>query len=836
MTLALLLAGCPSPGGDKANGDDRDGDGLTATDCDDTDASVGEASVWFPDADGDGHGADAGAIATCERPEGYVTSHDDCDDTSADRYPGNPEACDGVDNNCNDLVDEADPGLLAGSAVQLYPDADGDGFGDDTLARLGCTPGLHDALQGGDCDDTDPAVSPAAPEACNGRDDDCDGLIDDADPDAVGTDWYVDEDGDGYGHDDTRTSSCAAPAGAVAVGGDCNDSDPAFHPGARESDCTDPNDYNCDGSTGYDDADGDGSPACEDCNDADPATSPDADEFCNGVDDDCDGSTDEADALDAAIWYADTDGDGFGDPATTATGCSAPLGHVADATDCDDGDATIFPGAPERCNEVDDDCNGIVDDPDALTTVTWYADTDGDGFGDPTVTTDSCSPPAGYAAADTDCDDTDARVNPGAEETCNGVDDDCDGAVDEADAADATTWYADADGDGFGDAGAATTACTAPAGYGADGTDCDDTDAAVNPDGTESCNGLDDDCDGVVDESSAVDALTWYVDADADGYGDPGSPIPGCSAPLGAVADATDCDDTDAAVNPTANEYCNGYDDDCDGDTDEADAVDALTWYFDADGDTWGDPAAAELACTQPTRSVENARDCDDTDPLVSPDGTETCNGADDDCNGSIDDNPTDPSAWYEDADLDGYGDSLASAVWSCDAPADHVADHSDCDDSDDAVNPGATEDCDTLDNDCDGRRDESGCACDVEEYGGHLYQYCTTLSTWSAARASCLDDGYDLVAIGSAAENTEVVSQAVSRSASYWWMGFNDASVEGTWVWSNGEATAYTAWAPGEPNDSGRKGEDCGQLYRFADTTWNDASCTTKLAFVCEE
>jgi hypothetical protein len=217
------------------------------------------------------------------------------------------------------------------------------------------------------------------------------------------------------------------------------------------------------------DLDGDGYAAELDCDDDDAHTFPGAVEYCDGDDNDCDGTADEAEAVDATTWYADSDGDGFGDAETSAVACEAPEGYTADDTDCDDSDPNIRPGADEHC-DGDYNCDGSVN----------YDDVDGDGF-----------------AACEDCDDAEPLAYPGADEYCNGADDDCDGTVDEADAMDATTWYADGDGDGYGDATTSEAACDAPAGYVVDATDCDDADASVNPGATELCNnGVDDDCDG----------------------------------------------------------------------------------------------------------------------------------------------------------------------------------------------------------------------------------------------------------------------------------------------------------------------------------------------------
>jgi hypothetical protein len=219
-----------------------------------------------------------------------------------------------------------------------------------------------------DCDDNNPDIHPGAEEICNGMDDDCDGLTDDED-DSVDpssqSDWYRDADNDGFGDESDQVSACEAPAWYVeesAMGFDCDDTDSAYHPGAEESDCTDPNDYNCDGSVAYEDADADGFPACEDCNDADAEVNPDAVEICNEIDDDCDGAIDDDDeSLDmetATWWFADGDADGFGDADTSTLLCEMPFGYVADDTDCDDSAAGTYPGADEYCDGVDTDCDG----------------------------------------------------------------------------------------------------------------------------------------------------------------------------------------------------------------------------------------------------------------------------------------------------------------------------------------------------------------------------------------------------------------------------------------------------------------------------------------------
>ena len=152
------------------------------------------------------------------------------------------------------------------------------------------------------------------------------------------------------------------------------------------------------------DSDGDGVNDDEDCAPEDATIYPGAEEVCDGVDNDCDGDIDE-DVMET--YYRDADSDGFGDPGDTAEACERPDGYVpSDAgEDCDDTDASIYPDAPELCDGIDNDCNGVIDDD--LDTQTYYADTDGDGFGDPNAPETLCEDASGYVDNDLDCDDTD---------------------------------------------------------------------------------------------------------------------------------------------------------------------------------------------------------------------------------------------------------------------------------------------------------------------------------------------------------------------------------------------------------------------------------------------
>jgi hypothetical protein len=293
-----------------------------------------------------------------------------------------------------------------------------------------------------------------------------------------------------------------------------------------------------------------------------------------------------------------------------------------------------------------------------------------------------------------DCDDGDPDVHPGADEYCNDIDDDCDEQVDEDDAVDAGTWYSDDDFDGYGDPATARQRCEGRSDEVADGTDCDDSDAAVHPAADEICNDIDDDCDGDIDVD-AVDAPTWYLDYDADGYGGDAYTEVSCDQPSGFVDNADDCDDTEVTVYPGADEdTCNEIDDDCDGEIDEWETGEAAAqWYEDSDGDGYGNSAVIELlhpSCDGPSGFVAVGGDCDETDAAVFPGAAEACDGSDNDCDGVTDeDDAVDADPWYADADGDGFGWFYDPAVLACSRPTGYVADNTDCDDGDAAVYPG---------------------------------------------------------------------------------------------------------------------------------------------------
>ena len=308
------------------------------------------------------------------------------------------------------------------------------------------------------------------------------------------------------------------------------------------------------------DDDGDGYTADVDCDDEDSARHPDADELCDELDNDCDDLIDEDDAVDTLTWYRDEDGDGYGLDSDTVPGCTAPSGTTGEAGDCDDEDADRFPGNDETCDDQDNDCDDLIDE-DATDPDPWYHDGDGDGYGDPSDVTYACDHPDDYERYGTDCDDTDATIHPGADDPCDGIDNDCDDVADE----DKATWYADTDGDGYGDAASPLEACEEPTGYTTDDTDCDDDDATVHPGGDERLDDKDNDCDGIADEGTPA------YDDDADGTAEREG----------------DCDDADPEVHPGADEICgDGIDNDCDA----SDGGCALTGALET-----GDAAATML-------------------------------------------------------------------------------------------------------------------------------------------------------------------------------------------------------------------------------------------------
>ena len=369
------------------------------------------------DVDGDGYGVGEACL-------GF-----DCNEDSAAAYVGADEVCDGIDNDCDGAIDED-----ASDAVAFYIDADGDGYGDPAAFRVGCEPDdTYTVTEGGDCDDADDTVSPGAAEICDGFDNDCsedtpDGLND---PLAGFPCDGLDEDLCPSGRTTCVNVAIVCLEDAddlieVCDGFD-NDCDPSTPDGAQDPAVGAP----CDG----DDSDlceegtaicNDGALFCDDLSD-------DAIEICNGIDDDCDGVADN-DAIDAATWFEDRDGDTFGADEGARVQCLAPAGDwVADGGDCNDDDDAVFPTAPELCNGFDDNCDDVVDT-DAEDAQLGFSDADGDGYGPDETGTLYCELPPDVVLEGGDCDEseeTGLAANPGVAEVCDdGIDNDCDGRAD----------------------------------------------------------------------------------------------------------------------------------------------------------------------------------------------------------------------------------------------------------------------------------------------------------------------------------------------------------------------------------------------------------------------
>lgn len=220
------------------------------------------------------------------------------------------------------------------------------------------------------------------------------------------------------------------------------------------------------------------------------------------------------------------------------------------------------------------------------------------------------------------------------------------------------TFYPDVDQDGFGDDSGATEACAAPDNYVSVGGDCNDDSAESYPGAEEVCDGLDNDCDGLVDSADPdVDVTAerdYYRDADDDGFGNIADTQSSCDQPAGYVANSDDCNDSRADVSPTSPEVCDGVDNDCDLQVDQNDSdldtSTAIAQYRDQDADGFG-AGAVEYLCSQAFGYSTLNTDCDDGDGSSYPGATELCDGADNDCNGSIDTSPAFPNACQLESD-----------------------------------------------------------------------------------------------------------------------------------------------------------------------------------------
>ena len=601
---------------------------------------------------------DAGAMTTCQVANEWgvcpgericlVAGLSDCTAKTPDI-----EVCNGVDDDCDEEVDEETGG---GDCEKTSPHGTCAGYQECDDGVLVC-------------------VGPdAVPESCDGLDNDCNGETDEGfeDTDGDGVKDCMTDDKDGDGLSDTQ-DNCPAKSNPEQAdfdldgNGDLCDLDDDNDLSPDEEDCEplnhdiSPNqdevcnskDDNCNlvVDEGFADTDADGFKDCvdedddndgfadaDDCGPQNPAVHPGAEEVCNNQDDNCDGQADEgwpdadmdglADCLDE-----DQDGDGVANGADNCLALANP-----DQEDLDQD------GQGDACDS-DVDGDGVVDGLDncELLFNPLQADLDDDGMGN------ECDPDTDGDGEpdDTDCVADDPEIYPGAEEVCNGVDDDCDDLLDED--------FPDLDEDGVMD-------CVDDDDDGdedPDETDCAPEDANIHAGAVEECNGVDDNCNGLADEEFPdfdLDGLKDCVDNDDDGDGDP---------------DETDCAGKNPAIHAGAVESCNGLDDNCNEAVDEG----------------LGTTSCGVGGCLH---TIDNC--LDGTVQICGPfdgAGDEVCDGADNDCDGLVDED----LGWV----MCGIG-PCNHAVYPCTDGEEQM-----CDPLEGAVD----ETCDGADNDCDGLVDE---------------------------------------------------------------------------------------------------------------------------------
>lgn len=506
-----------------------------------------------------------------------------CDFTGVAGYEAVTETtCDGKDNNCDGLTDEA----FQYDAVSIGAPCDGvgacgKGFVVCAANKAGATCSTN----------PDGTGSEAKPEVCDDIDNDCDGV----------TDEGCDDDGDGYC--DAGMTVDGAPAICTEIGLDCNDNAKAVNPGAKEicndidDDCNKTVDDGCD-----DDGDGVcdeamvvvGKPAiCPkgngDCDDKNKNISPVAKEVCDakGVDENCNNKSEEENANGCKKYYFDGDKDGYGKQGSAAKCLCKPDAAAKftslKMTDCDDGKKTVSPVAKESCATIyDDDCDKNTNDLNAIGCKKFYVDVDDDNFGatnKPTKCLCASIESEHYTATKGgDCADQNKSINPAKKESCTTkFDDNCNNNDNDINALYCTPFYKDVDGDGYG-AAKSPAVCTCKPNtalkYTAlKGLDCDDSEKNVKPGVKDTCStaGVDDNCDGKTDQEDSLNCKKFYFDKDGDGYGI-GAPRCLCGANKGlkfTAKSAGDCDDSQSSVKPGATELCNGKDDDCDKTKDE---------------------------------------------------------------------------------------------------------------------------------------------------------------------------------------------------------------------------------------------------------------------------
>jgi hypothetical protein len=672
---------------------------LNSTDCDDANPNANAITTWYLDADNDGFGNLSMTTQNCGQPVGYVANSTDCDDSNNQINPNATEIYDGVDNNCDLVIDEGF------TLTTYYEDLDGDNYGSSVSIQSVTNPGTGYSLVSGDCNDNNNLINPNATEVCDGVDNNCDLNIDESLPTFT---YYLDADNDGFGDLNFTTTDCSVPVGYSVNSLDCNDGNNQINPNATDIPANNI-DEDCSGADAplvplmlgiYEFTQPSGCPVTATSVTTQPTTATFGTFSSTGLNCQAAGNVynnnnwnttttidlteyaefsitaNECQSLDldrvafihrtsatggTPTWYLRSSLDNYTND--LGTGLSANNNN----TNSDD---TVTLGA--AFNAVSNvtfrfyltgigttgatfrlDNVSLYGNTSNITPQTFYADTDNDGFGDATVDSLSCSIPVGFVLNNTDCNDADSLINPN------------------------TVWYLDYDLDNFGNVTNTIISCTQPAGYVLDSTDCNDNDNQI------------------------TGSIMYYVDADNDTYGDFATGTLYCSNPgTGYVTNSTDCDDSNNAVYPGATEICDGFDNDCVGGVDNG--LTFVIYYTDADLDGFGIGTGQSLCSNPGAGFAIVAGDCNDGNNQVNPGSPEICDGIDNNCaNGPDDGLPS--ITYYADEDNDSFGGDLPMVL--CSNPGSgFVTVTGDCDDNNNQVYPGATEIVGNLiDENCDG-------------------------------------------------------------------------------------------------------------------------------------